>query len=266
MKQRVVPVDGCRLNVLEEGAGLPVVFVHGVVTTSQLAAANLAAFAPKFRGIAVDLRGYGESEKPGWGYNIDQFAADLNRLAEQMGFDRAVWLGVSMGGMILQRFCLEYPARVAAAILVSTTDQAMVLDHDIPSIGAGRDYRAVSGGIIDASFPSGADPSWPKKLRERIPTWNAEVLREALGSMARFNVRGKLSGITAPTLVLAGSEDDVATPEIARQIQAQIPGAKCVIFEKAGHFMMMEQPERYRAVLREFLDGLRIGDVPQWKS
>lgn len=259
MEQRFVSIDGCRLNVLEDGAGFPIVFVHGVVTTSKLAAPNLAAFAPKFRGIAVDLRGYGESEKPGRGYNIDQFAADLNGLAGQMGLDRAVWLGVSMGGMILQRFCLEYPGRVAAAILVSTTDQAMVLDDDIPSIGAGRDYRAVSEAIIDASFPAGADPNWPKKLKERIPTWNADVLREALGSMTRFNVRGKLSGIIAPTLVLAGSEDDVATPVIARQIQSQIPGAKCVIFEKAGHFMMIEQPDRYRAVLRDFLDGVGIG-------
>lgn len=259
MKQRFVAVDGCRLSVIEDGAGFPLVFVHGVVTTAQLAASNLAAFAPKFRGIAVDLRGYGESEKPGSGYNIDQFAADLNRLAERMGFDRAVWLGVSMGGMILQRFCLEYPARVMAAILVSTTDQAMVLDHDIPSIGSGRNYRAVAEAIIDASFPPGADPSWPKKLKERIPSWNADVLREALESMTRFNLRGKLSSITAPTLVLAGSEDDVATPAVAHQIQSQIPGSKCVIFEKAGHFMMMEQPDRYRAVLREFLDGLDIG-------
>lgn len=259
MRQRRVAVDGCQLNVLEDGIGFPLVFVHGVVTTSRLAAPNLAAFSPKFRGIAVDLRGYGESEKPGSGYNIDQFAADLDRMAAAMGLDRAVWLGVSMGGMILQRFCIRYPARVAAAILVSTTDQAMVLDHDIPSIGAGRDYRAVSEAIIDASFPPGADATWPRMLKERIPTWNADVLREALGSMTRFDLRGHLSGIAVPTLVLAGSEDDVATPEIARGIQAQIPGARCVVFDKAGHFMMMEQPERYRAVLREFLDGLDVG-------
>lgn len=259
MEQRFIQVDGCRLNVLMDGTGFPLVFVHGVVTTAQLAASNLAAFSPKFRGIAVDLRGYGESEKPGRGYNIDQFAADLDRLAAGFGVDRAVWLGVSMGGMVLQRFCLQYPSRVAAAILVSTTDRAMVLDDDIPTIGAGRDYAKVSAAIIDASFPPGADPSWPRKLKERTPTWNGDVLRGALGSMTRFDVRGELSAITVPTLVLAGSEDDVATPAIARGIQAQIPGAKCVIFDKAGHFMMMEQPDRYRAVLRDFLDGLRLG-------
>jgi len=259
MKQRFVPVEGCRLNVLEDGAGVSLVFVHGVVTTSQLAIPSLAAFAPKFRGIAVDLRGYGESEKPGWGYNVDQFTADLIRMADHLGIDRAVWLGVSMGGMIIQRLCLEHPARVAALILVSTTDEAMILDSDVGSIGSGRDYRAVSEAIVDASFPAGSDPRLSEGLKERIPTWNAEVLKQALDSMTRFNVGGQLSRIRAPTLILVGSEDDVTTPFIATRIQAQIPESRLVVFEKSGHFMMLEQPGRYRAVLREFLDALTLG-------
>ncbi|WP_395735085.1 alpha/beta fold hydrolase, partial [Prosthecobacter sp.] len=92
-------------------------------------------------------------------------------------------------------------------------------------------------------------------LLERIPTWNATVIREALTSMSQFNVHGRLSRITVPTLIMVGAKDGVATPTIAKGIQAQIPGAKVVEFD-TGHFMMAEDPDQFRTVLGNFLKGL----------
>ena len=228
--RRTVALPGVQLSILEAGTGDPVIYVHGVVTTSNIFPNYLAAYSPTYRGIAVDLRGYGDSEKTSSGSNIDQFVADLIALADHLGIQKPVWVGVSMGGMILQRLALPHPDRVRALVLVSKN-------------------------IIVESFPPGTNPRVYQPLLDRIPTWNGEVLREALTSMSRFSVHGQLSRITAPTLVMVGAKDDVATPAIAKGIQAQIAGAQLVEFD-TGHFMMAENPEQFHVVLGNFLASL----------
>lgn len=254
--RRSIAIDGVTLSILEAGTGDPIIFVHGVVTTSNIFPKYLNAYSPDFRGIAVDLRGYGDSEKPAEGFTIAQFSKDLIALADTLGFDKPVWVGVSMGGMILQQLALDYPDRVRALVLVSTTDGAMVLDKDLPTIGNPRDFREVSKNIIVESFPPGTSPTLYQPLLDRIPTWNATVLREALTDMARANVHGQIAKITVPTLVVVGAKDDVATPAIARGIQSQISGARFVEFN-TGHFMMAEDPERFRTVLGNFLRDIK---------
>lgn len=254
-QRRTVDVDGVKLSILEAGTGDPVIYVHGVVTTSNIFPKYLAAYSPGFRGIAVDLRGYGDSEKPASGFTIKRFSQDLIALADKLHIEKPVWVGVSMGGMILQQLALDYPDRVRALVLVSTTDGAMVLDKDLPTIGHPRDFHDVSRDIIIESFPAGTSPALYQPLLDRIPTWNATVLREALTSMAQADVRGKIRTITAPTLIVVGAKDDVATPAIARGIQAQIAGAQLDVFD-TGHFMMAEDPERFRTVLGTFLQSL----------
>jgi 3-oxoadipate enol-lactonase len=253
--RRSVAIGGVALSILEGGSGDPVIFVHGVVTTSNIFPAYLKAYSPSYRGIGVDLRGYGDSQKPETGFNIPQFSNDLIALADRLDIQKPVWVGVSMGGMILQRLALDHPDRVRALVLVSTTDGAMVLDKDLPTIGNSRDYREVSKSIIAESFPPGTPPSLYQPLLDRIPTWNATVLREALTSMSQANVHGQLHKITVPTLIIVGAKDDVATPAIARGIQAQITGSTLVEFN-TGHFMMAEDPERFRTVLGDFLRTL----------
>ncbi|MBS0171995.1 MAG: alpha/beta hydrolase [Nitrospira sp.] len=253
--RHLVNVDGLRLSVLEAGTGDPIIFVHGVVTTSNIFPKYVGAYSPEFRGIAVDLRGYGDSEKPATGYSIPQFSQDLITLADALDIKKAVWVGVSMGGMILQQLALDHPERVRALVLVSTTDGAMILDQDIPTIGQPRDYQDVSKRMIVESFPAGTLPKTYQPLLERIPTWNGTVIREALTSMSQFNAHGRLTAIRVPTLIMVGAKDDVATPAIAKGIQAQIAGSQVVEF-KTGHFMMAEDPDRFRAVLGEFLKRL----------
>ncbi len=254
-QRHMVDLDGLHLSILEAGTGDPIIFVHGVVTTSNIFPKYVGTYSPEFRGVAVDLRGYGDSEKPPTGYSIPQFSTDLIKLADALQIKKAIWVGVSMGGMILQRLALDHPERVRALVLVSTTDGAMILDKDIPTIGAPRDYREVSKNMIVESFPAGTQAKLYQPLLDRIPTWNGTVIREALTSMSQFHVHGQLTRIQVPTLIMVGAKDDVATPAIAKGIQAQIAGSQVVEFQ-TGHFMMAEDPERFRTVLGEFLKGL----------
>ena len=254
-QRRSVTVNGVNLSILEEGQGDPVIYVHGVVTTSNIFPKYLGAYSPNFRGIAVDLRGYGDSEKP-LGCNINQFSQDLIALADVLGIERAVWVGVSMGGMILQRLVLDNPSRVRALVLVSTMDRPMILDENPSTIGKPRDYKEISRNIIIGSFPPGTKPEIYQPLLDRIPTWNAAVISEALASMTKFDLRGKLTPIEVPTLIVVGEKDDSATPAIAMDMHRQIRNSNVVEFH-TGHFMMAEDPERFGVILGEFLRGLK---------
>lgn len=83
-------------SVLEAGTGDPIIFVHDVVTTSNIFPKYLNAYSPDFRGIAVDLRGYGDSQKPDNGFTITQFSKDLIALTDKLGIEKPIWVGVSI--------------------------------------------------------------------------------------------------------------------------------------------------------------------------
>ena len=177
-------------------------------------------------------------------------------MADALHIDKAVWVGVSMGGMILQRLALDHPERVRALVLVSTTDGAMILDEDIPTIGAPRDYRDVSKEMIVESFPEDTPAKTYQPLLDRIRTWNATVIRGG----AHVHVAIQRAWAAQPHhcahLDHGGRKRRVATPTIAKGIQSQIPGAQLVEFD-TGHFMMAEDPEKFRAVLGDFLKKLQ---------
>ena len=97
-QRHMVDLDGLHLSILEAGTGGPIIFVHGVVTTSNIFPKYVGTYSPEFRGVAVDLRGYGDSEKPATGYSIPQFSTDLIKLADALQIKKAVWVGVSWVG------------------------------------------------------------------------------------------------------------------------------------------------------------------------
>jgi pimeloyl-ACP methyl ester carboxylesterase len=254
-----VPIGETRLSLLEAGRGRPLVLVHGAVTTSELFRGTVEHFARRYRAIAVDLRGYGDSDKPGSGYDIPRFAADLARLFDHLALEPAVLLGVSMGGFVAQRFALDHPGRLAGLVLASTSDGEFapgVLAADpvakIREVG----WRQFSADLITGAFPPGTDPTIVAALLERISTWNEEVILGAARSMRAFDSRRELGTLRLPTLVLVGSEDHQLPVPLSQRLQRLIPGARLEVFDGAGHFMMVEQPERFHRVLDGFLTSV----------
>ncbi|MDE3042270.1 MAG: alpha/beta hydrolase [Nitrospirota bacterium] len=88
--RRSISLDGVTLSILEAGTGDPAIYVHGVVTTSNIFQKYLAARSPAYRGIAVDLRGYGDSEKTATVSDISQFVKDLIALTDRLNIEKPV--------------------------------------------------------------------------------------------------------------------------------------------------------------------------------
>lgn len=256
ISRKRISVNGVELSYLEAGTGKPIVFLHGSVTTSELFRGTLSHYAEGYRSIAVDLRGYGDSSKPGDGYTMQQFSDDVAALFGALELPPSVLLGVSMGGFVAQRFALDHPDRLTGLVLASTSDgelaPGLIADDPVREIKA-RGWREVSKGMITGAFPPDTDPRIVDELLSRIDTWNEDVISGAIASIRTFNTRDELQKIKIPTLIVVGSEDHQLPVPLSKRMNQSIQGSRLQIFDGAGHFMMVEQPERFRRVLDRFL-------------
>jgi pimeloyl-ACP methyl ester carboxylesterase len=228
---------------------------------------QIPVFSRHFRVLAYDNRGVGRSDKPAGPYSHAQNAADLAGLLDHLGWDRTHVLGHSMGGFIAQEFALHHPERLDRLILVATgfggpnmvpvpleSAQAMM-----PRPGLSPEEKIRSA--MPLAFSS---PHWTEEHPEefdRIVRWRLEYPQPPEAALAQimaattFNTEERLGEITAPTLVVTGTEDRVVPPENAQLLAEHLPHAHLDIIEGAGHLVTIEAPDRFNEDVITFLRG-----------
>jgi 3-oxoadipate enol-lactonase len=253
--------DGVRLHYISQGAGPPVLLVHGLSGSHQLWDRTVPALVDRYQAIAVDLRGHGQSDKPPGPYSVPGFAADLVVLLDQLGIERAVLVGLSMGGGVVQTVALHYPERVRALVLVSTSS-------DFPPETRARFYewaaRAEREGM--AALAEVLVASWvAPAFRARDPAEYARQVRitaanapHAFAAAARANAQrdwtAQLPRVGCPVLFVGG-ELDGANPQRAAAIYRQhLPAVETHLLPGVGHYVPLEAPEAFHRLLRAFLD------------
>ena len=255
---------GATLAVHVRGEGPPVLFVHGFPLDHTMWHHQLTAL-DGWRCIAPDLRGAGDSDVPSGDYTMGRYADDLRAACDALDVADAVCCGFSMGGYVLFEFLRRYRSRVRALVLCDTRPEADTVEGK-----RARDENAALvehdgiGALADRVVPKlfGATtravrPELVEQVREMTLRQPAAGVIGALRAMRdRPDSTVLLSGITVPTLVVHGAEDEVAPPAIARAMAARIPGARYVEMGRAGHLAPLEQPERVTRALQEFLEEL----------
>ena len=240
------------------GQGFPLVFVHGFTTTSEFWKEQAEEFAKSYRVIRINLPGHGASPAPtSRGYRIEDFVEDVARVFQELNVDRAVLIGLSMGGIIAQEFAIKYPHLVKALVLVDTTAHGTGADATADAFLAAVDKRGAEKAIqdlSDISFGSSARPDLVEWARREVIQTPEFVARAAIRSISDADTRNSLSKIKQPTLVIAG-EEDLVTPTRESEILAKgISSSTLSIIPKAGHFSMLEKPNAFNHILKKFLD------------
>ena len=258
-------VNGVSLNYDEWGKGHPLLLLMGFGDGLHAWANQVPAFAEKFRTIALDHRGSGESEAPRGGYSIPQFADDAIGLMDRLGVERAHVLGYSMGGRVGQDMAARYPDRVSALVLAASAARANALN--VYSLRA-------SAWLYETYGPEAAAAFGP--LISFTHAWfedRLDSLTEALGEpvyepMPMHAYRGHveaienhdstpiLGRIAAPTLVLMGDAEWLNPMADARVMLDGIPGATLRVLEHGGHGFLWEIPEAFNRAVIDFLDPL----------
>lgn len=257
--------DGCLVDYVDEGAGLPVLWQHGLGAT-QAQVAEVFPESPQLRRITLECRGHAGSELGASdGLSIRQFADDAVALLDHLRVDRAVVGGISLGAAIALRLAVRYPERVSALIIARPAwineaapenlriylDVAELLAQYGPGEGLERlqateRYRLVLQESPDnaASLRSFFDrePRSTVALLSRIPAQSPEVTRE------------QISRLALPTLVIANEGDYVHSIATARALTELIPGAKLTIIP-SKNFDRDAYVTAFEAALYEFLSA-----------
>lgn len=256
---RSVSIGDMVVQVSGEGPAL--VCVHGFTTTSEFWKEQVAEFSRDHMLIRPNLPGHGISPHPkNRDYTIEAFARDIEKVFKHFRIDRAVLVGLSMGGTIAQRFTLDNPGLLDGLVLVGATPHGLG-----PDVNAGNVLRAIdrvgiarsSQDVIERSFASVAPRALIEFAKREVVQTPDFVARTAIQSLNAADSRAWLKSIQVPTLVVVGEADIITPPTESKQLASGIPSAELCIVERAGHFPMLEQPTIFNPALRGFLSKLR---------
>ena len=261
-----IDVGGLMLNAEVTGHGPPVVLLHGFTGSGAGWSSLVAALAPEYTTIGIDIVGHGASDSPVdiERYGMPRVVDDLVTLVRRLGHERACWLGYSMGGRTALQVAVQRPDAVAALVLEGATPGLATAEERAARVAADE---ALAAGVerdgIEAfvsrweNVPLFATQS--EELRAALrpgrlaqsPRGLANSLR-GMGTGAQPAVHDRLTEVTAPVLLLAG-ELDTKFAAIAAEMAHALPDATMHLIEGAGHAAHLERPERFNALVLEFL-------------
>jgi len=270
-----VTLHGHALSYVDAGAGETILFVHGLLGSHRYWGHLVDVLADSFRVIVPDLFGHGASAKQIGDYSVAAHAATLRDLIDRLGIDRVTIVGHSLGGGIALEFCYLFPERVDRLVLVG-------------SGGLGRQVNPV---LRSATLP-GAEWVLPVIASPWVRGGAAAVGRvlSLAGWRASHDMRAAWEGFTSlgdadsrraflattravmdpggqrvsatdylpdlvglPVLVVWGTRDFIIPPAHAARAREAIPGCRIELFEGAGHFPHLDEPQRFADTLRAFM-------------
>jgi 3-oxoadipate enol-lactonase len=257
-------VPGTRLQYELRGSGdRLVVLTHGLGSTLAFWAPHAEVLAAHYRVLAWDLRGAGGSAKPPGPYSPALFARDLAALLDHVGAAEAHLVGHSGGGVVTQRFALDYPHRARSLVLCSTSsevgERASAAWHRLADTveregfgPGGAEARAFAPEFAAVHPEMVADLAG--RTRANDPTAYAATAR-AFGSYAWT---AELSRVGAPVLVLQGLADALTPPGGSVILARQLPRARLLMVPGAGHNLPLEMPGYFSGVVLAFLAGIDL--------
>jgi pimeloyl-ACP methyl ester carboxylesterase len=266
MKTRV---HGVTLAYDDQGMGLPIVFLHAFPLNRSMWSEQVAALSRRFRAIAIDLRGHGESDAPFWRYSLEQYAMDVKELIAGLSIRKALFVGLSMGGYLAFTLYRLYPDLMLGIVLADTRAEADKPEQIQWRYELAQRTAAIGpAAVIEAMLPKLLAP----KTYERNPDLVARVrsmqaatpvpgiLGDLIAIAERPDSTDLLSSIRVPTLVIVGQEDVLTTPADAERIARGIPGAQLVVIPNAGHLSNLEQPEHFTSAVEAFAAALQTAN------
>jgi haloalkane dehalogenase len=263
--------DGLRMHYVDEGAGEPVLCLHGEPTWSFLYRKMIPTLTRVARVVAPDYFGFGRSDKPtdvGW-YTFDRHCASIVQLVEELDLRGLTLVVQDWGGPIGLRLAVEQPERMARLVILNTgveggrppSDTWLRFRELVRTVGGelapGRLIRTgVARGLsdetaaaYDAPFPTPESKAGARAFAELVPTEP-----EHPNTAPLLAIRDALRSWEKPALVLFGDSDPIFRPEVAEAISRLIPGAlPAEIVRNAGHFVQEDAGEELAARIVEFL-------------
>ena len=255
---RSTGVFGRKICYYDVGRGPVLVLVHGVGADADQWAFSFDALAASYRVIALDLLGFGRSDKPLIDYRIAGFVEVLERFLRALAIERAFLLGHSLGGWIVAAFALQFPQTVGKLVLNDAAGidaGAIGLPIDL-NVSTRRHMREmldfmfynksmVTDELVDLAYCLHLERSDGLTIHSVLETLNAPWEK----------LDGKLAQLQVPTLILWGEEDALTPLAMARSFQRLISGSGLEIIPQCGHLPPLEKPAEFAQRVLQFLQS-----------
>ncbi|MGE0625562.1 MAG: alpha/beta fold hydrolase [Pseudomonadales bacterium] len=246
--------DGVGIYYETYGEGPALLLTHGYSATSRMWQPQIEALARTHTLILWDMRGHGRSASPedAAAYSERLTTGDMAALLDHLGFRTAIVGGLSLGGYMSLAFYADYPQRVEALLIIDT-GPGFKKDAAREAWNRTAEARAADIEARGAHALEGRSPE--QATAEHANLRGLVYAARHLLTQRTPRVIESLPGISVPTLVVAGAQDEpflAATDYMA----AKIPGARKVIIPDAGHAVNLDQPERFNAAVVAFLGTL----------
>ena len=278
MAPHKVVLHGHELSYVDGGSGPVVLFIHGILGSQRQWAHLVDKMDDDHRVLVPDLFGHGESAKPLGDYSLSAHAAAMRDLLDHLGIERVTLVGHSLGGGIAMQFFYLFPERVDRLVLVASgglgrevnlvlrsatlpgAEQVLSVLASAPVLSR---VEALGRGASKVGWRPGADIGaiWRgfsslgdrESRRAFLATTRAVIDIGGQSISAHDHLEGALP---IPTLIVWGSKDRMIPASHALSVERALPDCRVELFEGAGHFPHLDDPDRFARVLREFIaDG-----------
>jgi len=261
-----VELAGRRIAYTRRGAGEPLLLIMGMAGHAAIwTDALFDGLATDFDVVAFDNRGIGESTDVPGPFRIADLADDAVAVLDHLGWDSAHVFGISMGGMAAQELALSHPERVRRLVLGCTYGGGAGSSLEAPgplrmmqAAASGNPAEAVRAGFqanMSAAYVA-EEANWRAffDIVSSVPVPMEVVVRQAQAVFVH-DTSARLASITAPTLVIHGTADQMLYPVNGELIASQIPGARLYVMDGVGHLFWWERPDESVRIVREHLLG-----------
>lgn len=248
-----------------------VIFLHGIGGQASNWAPQLSALGADFDVAALNLRGYGGSDLGQSQSRVEDYSADILRLADSAGAKQVVLVGLSYGAWIATSFAMRYPDRLVGLVLAggcTGMSEASVQEREAfraareGPLEAGQSPADFAPSVVEIIAGPEASEATRGILHRSMSDISVETYRDALGCFCNPMERFDFSSIGCPVLLLTGAHDRLAPPDEMRAVsqrmkaQAQMSDIQFEVIAQAGHVCNLEQPEAFNTHLSVFLERL----------
>lgn len=243
------------------GRGKPVILLHGWLSSWSLWQETMTYLGRYYRTYALDFWGFGESGKKLNTYLLADFELLIDQFMDQLGISTAPLIGHSMGGSVALGTAVRYPSRVDKVAVIGTPLEGSALALPLKCAGNGfvarmlfhrMDlFRAI---MRLTSSRICRDPRFPEMMDRDLSQTTMQSFLTSIASLRRTNLISQLDQIRIPLMGMYGGRDNIVRKDQWRVLQNRVPHARVEHFANAGHFIMLDDPNPYMLILKDFLD------------
>lgn len=243
-----VVIDGGLVHYEAFGRGQPILFLHGWLGSWRYWMPTMESISDKYRTYALDLWGFGDSDKSKPRYEISDYVALINNFTENMGIREAPMIGHALGATVALEFAVRYPDRTNKVMAVSLP---MTVD-------------CISRRLIDSSGGSMMSRvMWWRQISHKEVQKESEktgegVVSASVESIAQLDINSRIEIIAQSTeamlLVVYGEKDDMVDPGPTRQLNGDWQNVRPIGLSDSKHFPMLDEATKFNRLLQDFLD------------